>query len=134
MNFPRCSFHHIGVACRDLDAEQKAYAVLGYQVERPDFDDPIQGVRGRFLVGPGPRMELLVERGDSSVLAPWLRKGIKLYHLAFEAWDIDDTRRLLGAASARRVVDPVPAVAFDGRTIEFWMLPNLLLVEFIETK
>jgi hypothetical protein len=30
------------------------------------------------------------------------------------------------------VVEPVPAVAFDGREIAFVMLPNVTLVELIE--
>jgi methylmalonyl-CoA/ethylmalonyl-CoA epimerase len=134
VELPDSNFHHVGVACRDLDVEQRAFFALGYRAEGPDFDDPIQGVRGRFLVGPGPRMELLVQRGEAATLTPWLRKGVKLYHLAFEVGDTDGARRSVSAQGAKRVVDPVPAVAFGGRRIEFWMLPNLLLIEFIETK
>jgi methylmalonyl-CoA/ethylmalonyl-CoA epimerase len=33
-------FHHLGVACRDLDLEERAWTPMGYQRERADFRDP----------------------------------------------------------------------------------------------
>ncbi len=125
-------FHHIGVACRDLDAEEARFASLGYVREGQDFVDPIQGVRGRFMVGGGPRMELLVGLGDDSVLSSWLRTGQKMYHVAYLVPDIEAGIRRLEAQRARVSVPPVPSVAFAGRRICFLMLPNLLLVELIE--
>jgi methylmalonyl-CoA/ethylmalonyl-CoA epimerase len=124
-------FHHIGVACRNLDAEERAYARLGYTREGADFQDPIQGIGGRFLTGAGPRLELLIELPGSGVLTPWLRKGIRLYHLAWEAENLREASASLQATRARVVVDPVPAVAFGGREITFLMLPNLQLIELI---
>ncbi|HJU23310.1 MAG TPA: VOC family protein [Casimicrobiaceae bacterium] len=135
-------FHHVGVACRDIDAEATHFATLGYTTEGNAFEDRIQGVRGLFMVGQGPRMELLepiddAMRGGSStngVLAPWLSSGTKLYHLAYVAPDL---RHAIGAMRGRRaklVVQPVPAVAFDGREIAFVMLPNRLLVELISAR
>lgn len=125
-------FHHVGVACRDLDLEASRFALLGYRREGPDFEDPIQGVRGRFLIGGGPRMELLVSTGPGGVLAPWLKTGQKMYHLAYEVSDIVSACAALAGAGAKTVVPPVPAVAFGGRRISFLMLPNMLLVELIE--
>lgn len=94
--------------------------------------DPIQGVRGRFLVGGGPRMELLVSDGPGGVLAPWLKTGQKMYHLAYEVADLGSACAALAKAGAKTVVHPVPAIAFGGRKISFLMLPNMLLVELIE--
>jgi methylmalonyl-CoA/ethylmalonyl-CoA epimerase len=126
------AFHHIGIACKHLDREATVYAKLGYRVERPDFEDPIQGVRGRFLVGGGPRLELLVEIVSGTVLAPWLRRGIRQYHLAWETPHFDDALRGALAARGRIVVEPVAAVAFDQRLITFLMMPNLQLIELIQ--
>lgn len=131
---PLGSFHHIGVACLNLDREAERFAVLGYRAEAPDFEDPIQGVRGRFLVGAGPRMELLVSTKPGGVLAPWLKTGQKMYHLAYEVDDIEHARAQLLASGAKTTVEPVPAVAFGGRKISFLLLPNLLLVELIEMR
>jgi methylmalonyl-CoA/ethylmalonyl-CoA epimerase len=125
------AFHHIGVACRDLDAEERVYTLLGYAREGADFRDPIQGIGGRFLFGGGPRLELLIELPGSGVLTPWLRKGIRLYHLAWEAENLREASASLQTARAKVVADPVPAVAFGGREITFLMLPNLQLIELI---
>lgn len=128
----RLLFHHLGVAARDLDAEEAQYAAIGYRREGDDFTDPVQGIRGRFLTGPGPRLELLVEIPGKAVLTPWLRKGIRLYHMAWETEDLSDATRHFVALRAKVVVPPVPAVAFGGRLISFLMLPNLQLIELIE--
>src|SRR5690242_6335231 len=40
------TFHHVGVACSTLDAEEKVFTALGYVREHPDFVDPVQGVHG----------------------------------------------------------------------------------------
>ena len=131
---PGLAFHHIGVACRSLDTEERHYQSLGYRREGADFTDPIQGIQGRFLAGGGPRLELLVETPGKSVLTPWLKKGIRLYHLAWEAADLDQASRQFVEQRARVVVPPVPAVAFEGRSITFLMLPNLQLIELIQVR
>ena len=125
-------FHHVGLACADLDAEERVFARLGYTREGPDFEDPVQGVRGRFLVGAGPRLELLCELPTGTVLGPWLRKGVKMYHVAYEAADLAAADIAVTALGARRVVAPVPAVAFGGRCIAFYMMPNGFLIELID--
>jgi methylmalonyl-CoA/ethylmalonyl-CoA epimerase len=125
-------FHHIGIACRDLDNEMRRMMVLGYSAERCDFVDPIQGVKGRFLVGGGPRLELLVECELSGVLTPWLTVGVKLYHMAYATTDFDFEFARLCQGGAKIIVKPVQAVAFGGKRIAFLMLPSLLLVELIE--
>ena len=126
------TFHHIGVACRDLDSEARRFAALGYTQEGPDFTDPIQGVSGRFLIGGGPRLELLIPLSTEGVLAPWLKTGAKLYHLAYLVPDFDAEILRLRGRGAKTVVAPVPAVAFGGRRITFMMLPNMMLVELVD--
>src|SRR4051812_19637578 len=126
------TFHHIGVACRDLDSEAETYALLGYSPEGDDFVDERQGIRGRFVTGPGPRLELLVALPGSAVLEPWLRKGVKYYHQAFLVDDLGSGLEHLCTQGGKVVVEPVPAVAFDGREISFVMLRNLTLVELVQ--
>lgn len=126
-------FHHIGVACLDLDVETRRLMALGYAVEGVDFTDPIQGVRGRFLNGGGPRLELLAPLTEVGVLTPWLKAGVKLYHLAYETTNFDKELARMRSSGAKVVVTPVPAVAFGHRKITFLMLPNMLMTELIET-
>jgi methylmalonyl-CoA/ethylmalonyl-CoA epimerase len=128
---PPLRFHHIGMACTDLDAETRRLAILGYRPEGEDFTDLNQGVHGRFLGGQAPRLELLIQLAGNSVLAPWLINNIKMYHLAYETDDLEDAITKLCSQKSKLVVPPVPAIAFDNRQIAFVMLPNMLLVELI---
>jgi methylmalonyl-CoA/ethylmalonyl-CoA epimerase len=133
VTIPALSFHHFGIACRDLDREEAAYAELGYKVEAPDFVDPVQGVRGRFLAEGGPRLELLVALEGSQVLEPWLTTGTsRVYHEAFETPDLKIALDSMAGSGARFVVEPAPAVAFNGREICFVMLRNMALVELVQ--
>ena len=97
-----------------------------------EFDDPGNGIRGVFLEGPGPRIELVVDRPGASVVEPWLRRGSAVYHVAFE---VDDLQRAIehhaSIGRAKLVITPRPAAAFAGRCIAFVMLRNLMLVELI---
>ncbi|MEM9379883.1 MAG: VOC family protein [Planctomycetota bacterium] len=127
-------FHHVGVACTDLDREAERFGQLGYRREGDDFTDPEQRISGRFLVADGqPRLELLVDSGPGGPLGPWLEKGVKLYHFAYEVPDLGAALDRLTRDRARVVVPPVPAVAFGGREIAFAMQPGGFLVELIHT-
>lgn len=126
------TFHHVGMACADLDRETEQQVRWGYRREGVDFEDPVQGVRGRFLVGGGPRLELLVALPGRRVLEPWSRGGNRLYHQAYGVDDLEGGLRDLEAAGARVVVPPVGAVAFDGRRIAFVVLRTMAVVELIE--
>lgn len=129
---PDAEFHHIGVACESFECEQDKFAALGYRQESPDVHDPVQRVYVRFLIGGGPRMELIRGDGQAGPLTAWLKSGVKMYHLAYAVKDMAASMAFLKSQGARVVVDPVPAMAFGGRQISFLMLPNLLLVELIE--
>jgi methylmalonyl-CoA/ethylmalonyl-CoA epimerase len=132
MNTDR-SFHHVGVACEDLGREKVHWHSLGYVDEAPSFEDPKLGISGLFLVGAGPRIELVSPLGEhSDVLTPWLGRGIKMYHLAFEVIALPRALSETEAEGGRVVVSPVPAVAFGGRSIAFCLLRNLMLIEFIQ--
>jgi methylmalonyl-CoA/ethylmalonyl-CoA epimerase len=127
------AFHHVGVACRDIEAEARHFAALGYVTEGRPFEDPVQGVRGIFMAGQAPRVELLaaLSTTPSGVLAPWLDRGTKLYHLAYVVSDLEEGIEMMRKRRGKLVVPPVPAVAFGGRAIAFLMLPNSLLIELI---
>lgn len=127
------AFHHLGVACRSLQPQAAVYGSLGYVTEGREFDDAAHGIRGVFLTGPGPRIELVVNRPGSSVLEPWLRRGGGVYHFAFEVDDIDRAIDERISMNAKLLVAPTSAVAFNGRSVAFLMLRNRLMIELIAT-
>jgi methylmalonyl-CoA/ethylmalonyl-CoA epimerase len=128
-------FHHIGVATESIARDEAVYAQLGYEREGEEFIDPNQGVRGVFLRGPGPRLELLEPHEGSTTLEVWLQGGSRLYHQAYEVDDLDASLR-----SARKDLRayvlraPMPAPAFDGRPVSFLMLRNHSVIELIQAE
>ena len=126
-------FHHVGLACKRIDVEQKAHRLLGYVDEGEIFVDPRQRIRGCFLVHGGMRIELLEPWGEDSPLQSFLSRGLKMYHQAFETAAIDASIDELRKAGAVLVVPPTPAVAFQNRPIAFLMLRTQMLVELIQS-
>lgn len=125
-------FHHLGYATTSIERERAIFEFLGYRIEGASFVDPVQGVAGCFLVGPGPRIELLENLPDARTLAPWIEASIKIYHLAYWVDDIEAAINWARTQRAKLTVKPVPAVAFGGRLISFVMFRNGLLLEFIQ--
>ena len=126
-------FHHIGLACKDIEVERAAHRMLGYVDEGPVFIDPRQRIKGCFLVKDGMRIELLEPAGEPSPLKPFLTRGLKMYHQAFETGSIEAAVAELKRAGALVTVPPTPAVAFGGRAIAFLLLRTELLVELIQS-
>ena len=54
-----------------------------------------------------------------------------MYHMAFEVADLLVTIDRAQRAGAKLIIEPVPAVAFDGRSVAFVMLRNMALIELI---
>src|SRR5215475_15059720 len=100
-------FHHLGIATDSLDRDIRAYRALGYASEGASVIEHHQGVRGQFLVGGGPRLELLEPLPGSDTLTPFLSRGIKCYHHAYEVDSLEDSIAALRAAGARQLAPPV---------------------------
>jgi methylmalonyl-CoA/ethylmalonyl-CoA epimerase len=131
---PNFRFHHLGLACRSVEAELRNWLALGYQVEGERFEDARQKIRGLFIVGCGPRLELLEPAGADSPLDGFIARGVKLYHQAFEAAVFEPALESLTERGGKLLAEPAPAVAFQGRRIAFVMLPGLNLIEIIEAE
>lgn len=125
-------FHHIGLACRKIDDDIRQWTALGYSVETAVFEDPAQGIRGVFLTGPGPRLELLEDLPGASSVAPWVKHGTKFYHLGFKINDLKAAMERLEDQGAKTVREPRPSVYFDAALIAFLFLPDGSLIELIE--
>lgn len=126
------TFHHIGVATRGIDDELAAWELLGYAPEGEAFDDPNQGIRGRFLTAEGqPRLELLENLPDSGTLDKLLRSGRKLYHMAY--WT-DDIEAAIAALRERyaQVLSPLKPSPVFGKRVCFLYLPNMTMIELLE--
>lgn len=126
------TFHHIGLACHAIEAETPHITALGYIPEGELIEDPIQKVRLLFMVGPGPRLELIEPTAAASPVSGVLKRGQKFYHMAFECAAFDEKLVELTRAGYLQLGTPVPAVAFGMRKIVFLLSPAMALVEVIE--
>jgi len=126
------SFHHIGVATKNMTRELSAFRMLGYKKEGAFFEDEYQGIGGQFLVAKNqPRLELLVNLPGSETLSPILAQGGKLYHFGYQVKNFDKATNIFIHLGARVMRAPMPSTYF-GRRISFFMLKNIFLVELIE--
>lgn len=125
-------FHHIGVATESIARDEAVYGRLGYRREGEEFVDAGQGVRGIFVIGPGPRLELLEPHAGSTTLEPWLAAGSRLYHQAYEVDDLDASLDFARKELRAHVLRPaMPSPAFGGRPVLFLMLRNRSVIELI---
>lgn len=115
-----------------MERELAFFAALGYAQEGEQFSDPLQGIAGCFITGPGPRIELLQNLPGSDTLTPWLNSGIRLYHFAWLVADMTEALRWARLRRAKVTVPPVPSVAFHQRHIAFVIFANGLMIEFVE--
>jgi methylmalonyl-CoA/ethylmalonyl-CoA epimerase len=130
---PDLVFHHVGLACARIEAEIPPYLGLGFSLEGPAFSEPLQRIRGQFLVhGGGHRIELLEPAAEDSPLRAYLARGISMYHQAFLTQDLDASISALRNDGALLIAPAVPSVAFAGRRICFLLLRNRMMVELVE--
>jgi len=131
---PELTFHHIGIACRDIAKTQAFYTAMGYEASAV-VDDPLQHVKVCFLDKPGaPRVELLEPLDDESPVACTLATvGVSPYHLCYEVEDIEQAIVALRGQRFLPVKPPVPACAMGGRRVAFLFQKHTGLIELVES-
>jgi methylmalonyl-CoA/ethylmalonyl-CoA epimerase len=127
------AFHHLGVACESIEAEAAVWKALGYFQEGNAFVDEVQGIRGLFMVGGGPRIELLEATNNSTTLSPFIKRRIKLYHMGYLVDSFEAATETLIAGGATFARSPMVSVYFESR-IAFLMMRNMTLVEIVEAQ
>ena len=127
------SFHHIGIACRDIAKSMTFYTAMGYQAS-PVIDDPIQHVRVCFLEKEGaPRLELLEPLDEQSPVARTLATaGVTPYHICYEVPDITAAIAALRGQKFLLVNGPVQACAMGDKRIAFLFQKHTGLIELVE--
>lgn len=127
------SFHHIGIACSDIEKTKAHYIAMGYTASSI-VDDPIQHVRVAFLEKPGePRLELLESLDDQSPIKRTLESvGVAPYHMCYSVPDIKVAIKSLRKRRFLLVSGPVPACALDGRQVAFLFHKDIGLTELVE--
>ena len=129
--------HHLGILVQDLAAAVSDFeSRLGYRVESEVIEDPVQTAYVQFLRQPQTILwlELITPNGPDSKLINALRKGGGLHHLCYEVSDISQAGEHLRDRAMLLLSEPVPAVAFPGRRIAWFMDRAGLLIELLESE
>ena len=129
------TFHHVGIAVRDLSTAIAIYKRLfGYELVAGPFEDPIQKVSVCFLsrAAGDPTLELVAPLGRESPIDRVLKTGGGTYHICYEVLDMDAAISHLTEQGSFLISGPVPALAFEMRTIAWLMTEAALLVELVE--
>ncbi|MFG5139583.1 GNAT family N-acetyltransferase [Campylobacter lari] len=125
-------FHHIGVACDDIEKEFFSYKFLGYFKESNPFVDVNQGIRGQFIIATNqPRLELLENLPNSNTLNHWIDNGIKMYHFGYIVEDIEKAQKIFKQLGAK-LISPLKYSEYFKKRICFLVLKNSFIIELIE--
>ena len=124
-------FHHIGVACRDIEAEVDRIGQLHRIAGRTAvLHDPEQDARLALLtLEDGTRIELVAGPQVETLV----KKNIGLYHVCFEVEDLPAEIDRMVAAGAKLIVPPKAALLFDGRNVAF-LYASYGMVELLSQK
>jgi methylmalonyl-CoA/ethylmalonyl-CoA epimerase len=114
-------FHHIGHATKSIRSSSEAISDLGYSKESELIIDEFLDVRIEFWNSDSaPRIELIEPISTESPVWKILFKRGGPYHYAYEVEDISDIAKAFKARKIRPISELLPAVAFNGRNVQFF--------------
>ncbi len=127
-------FHHIAVACKNIEESIKSYKILGYELSSKIFKDKTQNVKVCFLDKKKfPKIELVEPLDEKSPVNDILRKqGTTAYHFCYLTSDILKSIETLKKEKFILLRKPVEAIAFNNKKICFLYNKNVGLMELVE--
>ena len=126
-------FHHIGVACKNINESISIYKRLGFSVGDVIIDD-IQKVRICFVnKADHPLLELVEPLNDNSPVNNILSKvGNIQYHNCYKSYTYENDIVGLKKIGFMLISKPVSAIAFNNKRICFLYNVNIGLIELVE--
>jgi hypothetical protein len=124
--------HHIGHITRSLKLSVPTYQAFGFQIESEVIVDTLLGVKLQFVSNGEVRLEFVEPLPGESSLANTLAKRSGAYHYAFELSGGNQVR--VDWAKGNRmmqVIAEVPAIAFPGGMVSFYVARDGSLLELI---
>ncbi len=128
-------FHHIGIACFDIEETASFYKGQGYILSETVYD-PVQNVYIAFLNPQKqniPCLELISPHDNTSPVCKNLQKnGVSPYHICYETANLEESILELKKQKFIMVSKPVSAVAFGGKRVCFLFSKSTGLIELVE--
>lgn len=132
---PNVRFAHIGMITGEMDRfKQIIENIFGAVPVSPVVEDPNQKAFLQMFKSGQTFLELISPVTEKSNVQTALNKnGEGVAHLCFETDDLSKTLDIVHSFGALIFSQPTPAVLFGGKKVAFVMLPNKMIVEFVET-
>tara|TARA_A100000164_G_C21313789_1_gene498873 strand:+ start:137 stop:532 length:396 start_codon:yes stop_codon:yes gene_type:complete len=128
-------FHHIGIIVKDINYGLKFYRniFLKLKVSNTIIDKKI-GVKIKFLSGKNNVLiELISPYGKFSPIKNLInQKKAIINHLAYKVRNLDNQMTILKKKKCLQISNPIPAKAFNGKRVVFFMTPLNHIIELIE--
>ena len=131
-SFLNAKFHHIGIACKDIENTFNDISIfLPSEFEFSDviYDKKLNACLQLISIGNEAHIELV----SGEVVKNFLKKDTRLYHTCFEVSDIKKYSASLEGRGCIPITNLIPADLFEGRLIQFFRTP-LGLTEILESK
>jgi catechol 2,3-dioxygenase-like lactoylglutathione lyase family enzyme len=131
------TFHHLGLAVKDVDAAIRFLTGLGYR-PGPKVFDPLQNVHlGMFTHDAMPDVEIIYPGDGAGPLDALLatHKDGLIYHTCYTSPDLDASLEAIEADGNLRLYEmspPKPAVLFGGKPVAFYVVGGVGLIEIID--
>ena len=126
-------YHHTGVATKDIEITSAFYKNIGYS-QSEIVIDKIQNVRICFLSKKNsPLVELVEPINDRSPVNEILKKNGNIpYHFCYEVDGMTEAILEMKKSGFIKIINPVPAKAFNNRLICFLYNKDVGLIELLE--
>lgn len=136
LNIPGLSFHHIGIAVRNIEETAQFYERTGWTRVVETAFDPCQNVRACFYGREGfPLMELIEAVDEKSPMVKILEKsGVGPYHCCYGVDDIESSVKELKKLKFMQTGRSVPSTGMPGRRVCFLYNKDFGLIELVENK
>jgi hypothetical protein len=125
------SVHHFGYATQDIAKSEKLFQGFGYYACSDLIEDPKLGVCVKFysLKNNSVKVELVMPiTSAKNPLKPILKQRAGFYHVALVSGNFLKTANLLKLKS---ISDKMPAIAFEGAEIQFFVSKDMGIIELI---
>lgn len=126
-------FHHIGIACYDIQASKVFYENMGYEAAECIID-PIQDIEICFLHKSGqPLIELLAPVDEKSPVNRIISvNGVSPYHICYSVPDIIQAIKRLRSEKFVQIGREAKACAMNDALVCFFFRKDVGLIELVE--
>ena len=125
------SVHHFGYATKNIAKSEELFQGLGYYASSDLIEDLKLGVCVKFysLKNNSVKVELIMPiASEKNPLKPKLKQRAGFYHVALVSGDFLKTANIL---KLKPISDKMPAIAFEGAEIQFFVSKDTGIVELI---